>query len=140
MRTLSMSEAQFGQWLKQTALIFNWRPYHTRDSRRSDAGFFDWTLARPPEWIEAEIKVPPRRPTIAQWEWACVAAQCRPIEVYIWYPRHRELIERRLCGRMGCLRCINGMGESLERQRFHKTDPREAWVCRDCGRVYGEVM
>ena len=88
-----------------------WRYYHTRDSRRSAAGFPDLVLVRGPRLIFAELKTERGKLTADQVAWledlAMVAATATgrawdppgdpppPVpEVYVWRPSDRPEIGR----------------------------------------------
>lgn len=64
-----LTEEQFQARVIALATRHGWAHYHTRDSRRSVAGWPDLILCRPPRWIVWELKVPPNKPTAAQREW-----------------------------------------------------------------------
>ena len=51
-----MTEAQLQAAVIEAAQLFGWRIYHTFDSRRSNAGFPDLVLVRPPEMLFVELK------------------------------------------------------------------------------------
>lgn len=63
------SEAQWQQKIVQLAGFYQWRVYHTHDSRRSNPGFPDLVLLRGPELIFAELKGPKTRVTAEQEDW-----------------------------------------------------------------------
>ena len=47
----TMSEDELQENVRRQAAVFQWMHYHTRDSRRSEPGFLDSALARPPRFI-----------------------------------------------------------------------------------------
>lgn len=92
-------ESAFQAEVVGLAEFYGWRVYHTHDSRRSQRGFPDLVLVRPPELIFAELKTASGRPTAEQREWldelALVAAEFRAhlpdgpgarFDVYLWRP------------------------------------------------------
>ena len=103
------AEAQLafvGHWLegdldvhiRRLALMLGYFPYHTRYSLKSESGFPDWLLLRPPRLVVVEAKrqgrwlTPPRvgrrggRAGIGQAEWLR-RWSCQPgTEVYLWWP------------------------------------------------------
>ena len=84
-RSLTLTEKQFQSQVEELADILGWRHYHTHDSRRSQAGFPDLTLVKPPRLIFAELKVGTREPTREQQAWIDDLLECG-IEVYVWRP------------------------------------------------------
>jgi len=85
----SWSEEEFLQVVKDLAQAFNWKIYHTRDSRRSDPGFPDLAMVRaqpaPARILFAELKTAKGKLTKAQDEWLEeLRAGCK--EVYLWRP------------------------------------------------------
>jgi len=90
-----MSEEGLLRHVRECARAFGWLVYHTRDSRRSDAGFPDLVLVRPPRLIFAELKTEQGRLTAEQREWVALLDEVwqaqrgtlsRAIEVYVWRP------------------------------------------------------
>lgn len=73
------------------ARSLNWRCYHTYDSRRSEAGFVDLVLVRPPRLIFAELKAGDGKITPVQRTWLDLLAACKA-EVYVWRPSDYELV------------------------------------------------
>lgn len=94
------------------AAFYGWRAYHTHDSRRSQRGFPDLVLLRPPEIIFAELKTRTGKASTEQAEWldglALVAASLRAhlpeglgadeprFDVYLWRPADFDTVHRRL--------------------------------------------
>lgn len=64
-----LSEREFLQQLRDLARVFGWLCYHRHDSRRSEPGFPDLLLVRPPSVIFAELKTNVGRLTPAQRTW-----------------------------------------------------------------------
>ena len=81
-----ISEKQFLQMVKDLAHTLGWRVYHTFDSRRSDAGFPDLVLCKPPRIIFAELKSEKGKATGPQNRWLSELALCFNVEVYLWFP------------------------------------------------------
>jgi hypothetical protein len=80
------------------ATLRGWRHFHAHEMRRSDAGWPDLVLLRPPRIIFVELKVGRNRLTPAQREWLVALDAVPGVESYIWYCTEdtwRE-IERRL--------------------------------------------
>lgn len=80
------SEKQFLGQLRQAAGWLGWRCYHTHDSRRSEAGFPDVVLVRPPSVIFAELKTDSGRLTPLQREWLEDLKACDRVEAVLWRP------------------------------------------------------
>lgn len=71
------SEAAFQQQLVQLAGCYGWDlVYHTHDSRRSQPGFPDLVLARPPEILFVEVKTQTGRVRPEQSRWIQALTEC----------------------------------------------------------------
>ncbi|HZS02229.1 MAG TPA: VRR-NUC domain-containing protein [Chloroflexota bacterium] len=95
-----MAEEDLLRHVKSCAAAFGWLVYHTRDSRRSDEGFPDLVLLRPPRLIFAELKTEQGRVTHDQAMWLATFEELRfeelrartrgaagvLCEVYVWRP------------------------------------------------------
>jgi hypothetical protein len=81
-RALRPLEADAQQTIVELAQWRRWRVYHTFDSRRSQSGFPDLTLARD-RVIFAELKRVGERPRSVQVEWLDDLAKAGA-EVYVW--------------------------------------------------------
>lgn len=112
------SEAAFQQQVLNLAGFYDWRCYHTHDSRRSQPGFPDLVLVRGPELIFAELKTEKGRVRPEQAEWiaalsevgAAVDAvaqaaaldgyqpgdQTPRVDVYLWRPSDFDDLHARL--------------------------------------------
>jgi hypothetical protein len=81
----AMSEAEVERavagMVKQLALF----GYHTRDSRRSAAGFPDWTICGPGGVIFRELKREGKHPTGAQLAWLD-ALTAAGVDAGVWCP------------------------------------------------------
>ena len=84
----AMSEDELQENVRRQAGLFRWLHYHTRDSRRSEPGFMDSVLARPPRLIVAELKNESEQPSPDQRRWLEALQRCPGVEVYLWRPRH----------------------------------------------------
>lgn len=85
-----MREAELQDNVVGAALTFGWGdppPYHTHDSRRSEAGFPDLTLVRPPRLIFVELKTHSGWFDFEQPIWLDALHRCG-VEVYVWRPMH----------------------------------------------------
>ena len=81
----AISEATLAQCVNDIAKHYQWRKYHTRDSRRSDKGFPDLVLVRGKRVIWAELKTMDGRITPEQREWLNDLTHAGQ-EVYVWRP------------------------------------------------------
>lgn len=81
-------------WVVALAVGAGWESYHTHDSRRSDEGYPDLTLVRPPRVAFVETKREGEDPTPDQDRWLGKLARCPGVEVYLWRPSQwEEVIE-----------------------------------------------
>ena len=92
-----VSEAAFMAEVRKLATAHGWTSYHTRDSRKSDKGFPDLALVRPPRLIFAELKVGRNQPTQEQGEWLDRLRACG-IPAYLWRPEDWPRIVEVLTG------------------------------------------
>lgn len=84
-RAHSQSEAEFQQQVLDLAQLGGWSAYHTHDSRRSQAGWPDLVLCRPPELIFAELKSETGKVSPEQQQWVDDLNACGQ-EAVIWRP------------------------------------------------------
>lgn len=80
-----MTEKDLQSNVLELARLRAWRAYHTYDSRRSQKGFPDLVLLKPPRLIFAELKVGKKRPTAEQRAWLDELDECPEVEAYLWY-------------------------------------------------------
>lgn len=64
-----MSEAQLQALVVGVAQLYGWAHYHTHDSRRSDEGWPDLVLCKPPRLLVLELKGVRTPVTVAQLAW-----------------------------------------------------------------------
>jgi hypothetical protein len=88
-------EKQWQEQVVELATYCRWEHFHAYDMRRSDAGWPDLVLCRPPELIFAELKTDGGRLTPAQQGWLGRLAASGQ-EVYVWRPRDFEEVYARL--------------------------------------------
>lgn len=81
------TEAQFQNAIVELARYNGWEVYHTHDSRRSDPGYPDLSLCKPPRFIVAEVKTAKGRVRVEQKRWLVKLALCPGIETYLWRPQ-----------------------------------------------------
>ena len=90
-----MLEKAWQEQVVELATYYRWRHFHPFDMRRSDAGWPDLVLVRPPELVIAELKTDRGRVRPEQQVWLDLLAACG-IEVHVWRPRDFELVHTRL--------------------------------------------
>ena len=96
-----MREAEFQAAVIELAELQGWRCYHTHDSRRSQPGYPDLTLCRPPRLIFAECKTDTGRTSDDQDAWLDVLnhvqnAVPEHVLVAVWRPCMWRDIEQAL--------------------------------------------
>src|SRR5262245_16907965 len=90
-------EEDLDNHVRRTALLLNFWPYHTRYSWRSEGGFPDWLLLKPPRLLVVECKrqglwpSPPRRGKGGRWsigqaQWLLRWSKQPAVETYVWWP------------------------------------------------------
>lgn len=84
--TMMITEKQFEAQIKDLALMFGWRYYHTWRSFHSPKGFPDCVLVKSHRLIFAELKSEKGKPTLEQEEWLSGLREVKGIEVYLWKP------------------------------------------------------
>jgi VRR-NUC domain len=75
-------EKQWQATVVDAARLLGWKVFHPYDSRRSEPGWPDLTLVRPPRLVFVELKVHGRL-TGAQRRWLSLLAACGA-EAYLW--------------------------------------------------------
>jgi hypothetical protein len=90
-----VTEAQFQATVVEWATLCGWTHFHTFDSRRSDPGWPDLVLLRPPEIVVAEIKRDGGRLTVEQ-ERTLAALDACGLETHVWRPSDWPAVEARL--------------------------------------------
>ena len=98
-----MTEEQLRSAYRELAYMLGWRMrYHTRYSIRSDPGWPDDVLCKPPRIIFVEAKSEKGKVTPKQAAWLDTLSDCG-LECYVWRPVHWHdgYIERVLRGRDG---------------------------------------
>ena len=92
MTTHLMTEKEFMAQIIQLLELYDWRYYHTFDSRRSAQGFPDLVAIRPPRFILAELKTDNGKLTAAQREWLEALGRVPHVETFCWRPGDFEEI------------------------------------------------
>ena len=78
----------------ELAHVTGWLTYHTYDSRRSERGFPDLVLVRPPRMVVAELKAERGHLTDDQAVWMRALGECPGVEAYVWRPSDWDEIVR----------------------------------------------
>ena len=81
-----VNEAALLNAVRELAHLYRWRTYHTYDSRRSEPGFPDLVLIRPPRLLFVELKSSGRSPTALQRAWLDALDEVTDVETYVWRP------------------------------------------------------
>ena len=95
---MPLTEDEFKDQVKALSKICGWLYYHTYDSRRSDAGFPDVTIARCGVLLFRELKTDTGRVSTSQQAWLN-AINSAGGNAKVWRPRDWDEIERTLGGR-----------------------------------------
>lgn len=90
-----VSEADFQATIIEIAHHFRWEPHHQFDSRRSQPGWPDLVLLKPPQAIFAELKTETGKVSAAQARAIEQLADCG-FEVAVWRPSQLDEIIARL--------------------------------------------
>ena len=106
-RETAVSEEELLATVTQMAEAFGWMVYHTRDSRRSETGFPDLVLVRPPVvWI-VELKREDAKLTQGRYnrkgtwlpgqeDWMDLLKDCGTVRSAVWRPSGLDGIEEDL--------------------------------------------
>lgn len=90
---LKITEKEFQEQILDLARLQNWLRYHTWNSRRSQQGFPDLVLIRPPRVIFAELKVGDNDLSPYQRIYRELLLDCPGVEHYVWRPEGWDEIE-----------------------------------------------
>jgi len=119
-----ISEEDFMRSVIQIASDCAWSVYHTRDSRRSQAGFPDLTLVRSGQILFAELKSQKGRIKKEQQEWLDRLRENGHVDVYLWRPSDLQDIIDRLVGESGLYLPFEAIRQVNEKLMGHlKGDP-----------------
>ena len=89
-----LTEKQFLGHVTDLARLYRWRVYHPWLSIRSERGWPDLALVRPPRLVLAELKTDKGKTTPSQDEWLALLSDCPGVEVYLWRPSDfNDLVE-----------------------------------------------
>ena len=86
-----IAEEEFQRWCEMVAGARGWTYYHTHDSRRSEGGFLDLHLARPPVYLVRELKVGTNGLSPEQRLWVSLHEKCGH-DVAVWRPEDKARI------------------------------------------------
>ena len=87
-----ITESQMLAAVRQAAKLGGWLCYHTHDSRRSEPGFPDLVLVRPPVILFLELKGPKGRATPEQRHWIATINMGRQPHPEDFMVRHDEMV------------------------------------------------
>lgn len=73
-----------------------WTVYHTYDSRRSEDGWLDLAICRPPRLLFWELKSEKGKLTPAQKKWLNLLRKCDGVEADAFWPKDWERIVKLL--------------------------------------------
>ena len=85
-RILVQPESVLQTQVLALARLYNWRAYHTFDSRRSPPGYPDLHLVRGTRQVFAELKTQRGRLTRDQCEWLEALRAIPTNECFVWRP------------------------------------------------------
>lgn len=105
---LGISEADWQEQVIHLATLGQWRHFHPYNMRRSDPGWPDLVLVRPPEILFVELKAQRGRLSQAQKEWIALLEACG-LAVHVWRPSDIEAV----------VRCLTGPRKPLMNDRDH---------------------
>jgi len=87
-----VTEASWQATVTGAAEVFDWFVYHNPDSRRSNPGFPDLVLIRPPRVMFLELKRQTGRLSPTQREVIAALEQCPGVEVHVARPSDWEQV------------------------------------------------
>ena len=91
-----ISEKAFLLQVRELARYEGWLSYHTYRSTRSEPGFPDLVLVRPPRVILAELKTDKGKLSADQRLWLDTLRRCSEVETYLWRPSDWDRIVGKL--------------------------------------------
>ncbi len=90
-----LTERAFQQQVVDLATLCGWAHMHVLEMRRSDPGWPDLVLCRPPELLVVELKTATGRLRPEQERWLKALGQCG-VEVHCWRPADFQRVQQRL--------------------------------------------
>ena len=82
-----MTERQLQEAVLKLARLRGWLCYHTHDSRRSQPGFPDLVLVRPPDVLFVELKSAKGVVSLAQEDWLLRLQHSKHVRTELWRPK-----------------------------------------------------
>jgi hypothetical protein len=79
-------ESDLLEQVRTLARATRWMTFHPHDSRRSEPGWPDLALVRPPRLVFAELKRERGRVSRDQQAWLDALAAVTQVDVYVWRP------------------------------------------------------
>lgn len=89
-----VTEREWGRTVTEAAKVCGWAVYHTWLSVRSEPGWPDLVLVRPPRLVVAELKREKGKLTERQGYWLDLLRACPGIEAYVWRPSDWDEVQR----------------------------------------------
>lgn len=81
-----LTEREWTRQVQDLAALYRWKTFHPWLSIRSERGWPDLALVRPPRLVLAELKTDKGKTTPSQDEWLALLGACPGIEVHVWRP------------------------------------------------------
>jgi hypothetical protein len=88
-----LSEKQWMAQVVELAKTLGWKVFHAYDSRRSEPGFPDLVLVKPPSVIFVELKKQDGKVTKPQKIWLDALQRSRNVQAYLWRPSDWDWIQ-----------------------------------------------
>ena len=88
------TEKDFMAQVVDLAKILGWSVYHPWLSIRSERGWPDLALVKPPRLVLAELKREKAKLSPSQEKWLSMLSGCPQVEVYVWRPSNLDAIAR----------------------------------------------
>ncbi|MFH2071705.1 MAG: VRR-NUC domain-containing protein [Actinomycetota bacterium] len=98
MGSWAMTEQELLDVVTRLAKMMGWTVYHTNRSDRSEPGYPDLTMVRPPRLVYAELKTVKGRLTEPQKRWLDLLGRTAA-ETYLWRPDDLDSIPQILSRR-----------------------------------------
>jgi glycine/D-amino acid oxidase-like deaminating enzyme len=100
-----LTEADWQELVVQYARLQGWWCFHPYDSRKSQAGWPDLVLMRPPELVIVELKSQRGKVTQEQERVLAMLDECG-VEAHLWRPADEAAVFDRLGPRKAALRAV----------------------------------
>jgi hypothetical protein len=89
------SEREWHTYVVELAHVCGWRTYHTHDSRRSNPGWPDLAIWKPPQFMLVELKTNKGKLSRTQQMVLAELHACH-VEVHVWRPVDEHNVRARL--------------------------------------------